>query len=218
MSEEITEEIIKELIEQGLQDELPAHLNGNSATEEIRQQAAELEARLEEVEFRNNRPANTTEDYKRISEIQARELESLRNQIKFLKDEPTYDEACDCILEGFTKLVGSFDLEAEDFEEDIALAALISYGLKRMAGMVKAMRNLCERLKQEAQIHAQEARTQKSTVHEIYQSLGINKGDWNGAKPVVEMFEALRARVAELESDYKRLELNWLEQTERANK
>ena len=52
-----------------------------------------------------------------------------------------------------------------------------------------------DRLKMEAQIHAQEARTQRATVHEIYQlctgSTG-EPGDWHGAEPV-------RALVAELD-------------------
>ena len=51
------------------------------------------------------------------------------------------------------------------------------------------MTDLEERLKTEARIWAQEARTQRATVLEIYQALGIQKGDWNGAKPVMEKFE-----------------------------
>lgn len=53
-----------------------------------------------------------------------------------------------------------------------------------------------ERLKQEAQIHAQEARTANATIAEIYRvcSGGTGEpGNWNGAEPV-------RARIAELES------------------
>lgn len=53
-----------------------------------------------------------------------------------------------------------------------------------------------EHLKQEAQIHAQEARTANATIAEIYQvcSGGTGEpGNWNGAEPV-------RARIAELES------------------
>jgi hypothetical protein len=50
-----------------------------------------------------------------------------------------------------------------------------------------------EKLLQEARIHAQEARTQRATVHEIYQLCSGGKGepgDWDGAEPV-------RALVAE---------------------
>lgn len=50
-----------------------------------------------------------------------------------------------------------------------------------------AERARAETLKQQAEIWAQEARTQKSTVHEIYQLCTGGKGepgDWHGADPV----------------------------------
>lgn len=65
-----------------------------------------------------------------------------------------------------------------------------------------------ERLKQEAQIQAQEARSQRATVREIYQAVTGRTGepgDWNGAKPVLALIEerdALRARVDELSRAY----------------
>jgi len=52
--------------------------------------------------------------------------------------------------------------------------------------------DLEEILKNEARIHAQEARAQRSITHEIYQALGIQKGDWNGAKPVIEKLKNLK--------------------------
>lgn len=54
---------------------------------------------------------------------------------------------------------------------------------------------LVERLKQEAQIHAQEARTANATIAEIYQCVtGATgePGNWNGAAPVRELVERLR--------------------------
>lgn len=54
---------------------------------------------------------------------------------------------------------------------------------------------LSEKLKLQAQIHAQESRTQKATVHEIYQGLGIQKGNWNGAKPVLDKFKEHDSKV-----------------------
>ncbi|ASK18430.1 hypothetical protein [Halomonas sp. N3-2A] len=78
------------------------------------------------------------------------------------------------------------DLEAEKYaliEENEALAAENA------------------KLRLEAQAHAQEARTQRSTVHEIYQIVSGGKGepgDWNGAEPVRKAFEALQADNAEL--------------------
>lgn len=65
-----------------------------------------------------------------------------------------------------------------------------------------ALRAERDALKLEAQIHAQEARTQRSTVHEIYQAItGATgePGDWNGAEPV-------RALVAERDALREALE------------
>lgn len=56
-------------------------------------------------------------------------------------------------------------------------------------------------LRQEAIGHAQEARTQRTTVHEIYQIVSGGRGepgDWNGAEPVRKAFESLRDENAEL--------------------
>lgn len=55
-----------------------------------------------------------------------------------------------------------------------------------------AANKLAERLKREAEIHAQEARTQRATVRAIYQAITKatgELGDWNGARPVVEYIE-----------------------------
>ncbi len=62
---------------------------------------------------------------------------------------------------------------------------------------VDALRTLCETLKQEAQIHAQESRTQRSIVHACYRAAtgGTGEpGNWHGAKPVEEIIDALRQR------------------------
>jgi len=58
---------------------------------------------------------------------------------------------------------------------------------------------LVDTLRQEAQIHAQEARTQRATVLEIYQLVSDGKGepgDWNGAEPVRKLLRLLRAKAA----------------------
>ena len=52
--------------------------------------------------------------------------------------------------------------------------------------------DLIEKLKLEAQIWAQEARTQKGIVMDICQRLGIRLGDWHGATPLIEKFEEMR--------------------------
>ncbi len=51
------------------------------------------------------------------------------------------------------------------------------------------LKDLTADLRQQAEAHAQEARTQRSTVHEIYQIISGGTGepgDWNGAEPVRE--------------------------------
>ncbi|TQV82878.1 hypothetical protein [Aliikangiella coralliicola] len=60
--------------------------------------------------------------------------------------------------------------------------------VKQKDKQIEELKHLVERLKQEAQTHAMEARTQRSTVLEIYQALGIQKGTWNGARPIIEKF------------------------------
>jgi hypothetical protein len=59
------------------------------------------------------------------------------------------------------------------------------------------LQELAERLKQEAQIHAQEARTQRATVHECYQAIGAKKGDWNGAEPIRAYVQSVQSIIAE---------------------
>ena len=60
---------------------------------------------------------------------------------------------------------------------------------------------LTERLKMEAQIHAQEARTANATIAEIYRIVTEGTGEpgnWNGAEPVRQCIEDLRTRLAAL--------------------
>lgn len=55
---------------------------------------------------------------------------------------------------------------------------------------------LIERLRQEAQIHAQEARTANATIAEIYQLCAGatgEPGNWHGAEPVRERLATLQA-------------------------
>ena len=60
-----------------------------------------------------------------------------------------------------------------------------------------------EKLKLEAQSHAQEARTQRSTVHEIYQIIGSNKGDWNGAEPVREFVDTIKGALEDCHQAFR---------------
>lgn len=71
----------------------------------------------------------------------------------------------------------------------------------RHAEEVARLKNIAERLKMEAQIHAQEARAANGTIREIYQVVTRATGEpgsWEGAGPV-------RARIAELEAETSEL-------------
>ena len=64
--------------------------------------------------------------------------------------------------------------------------------------------DLIEKLKREAEFHAGEAKCHKSTVHEIYQVISSGKGEkgnWNGARPVIEYVEAMKAEIEQLKDD-----------------
>jgi len=81
------------------------------------------------------------------------------------------------------------------------LAALIS--------AVESLQTLCDILRQEAKIHAQEARSQKATVHEIYQIISGGKGepgDWSGARPVREFVQAKEEQLAAAERTISRVQ------------
>jgi len=76
---------------------------------------------------------------------------------------------------------------------------------------IAELTDLCDRLKQEAQIRAQEARTANATIAEIYQIVTGKTGEpgnWNGAEPV-------RRRIAELEQDKARLDSGCIMTNER---
>lgn len=71
--------------------------------------------------------------------------------------------------------------------------------VERQAREIAELKGLAERLKQEAQIHTQEARTANSTIAEIYRRVSGGTGEpgnWNGAKPVRELLDDQRARLS----------------------
>lgn len=66
---------------------------------------------------------------------------------------------------------------------------------------IERMRDLVDTLRQQAESWAQEARTHKATVHEIYQAVtGATgePGNWHGAQPVIAEIERLRSDNATL--------------------
>jgi hypothetical protein len=78
---------------------------------------------------------------------------------------------------------------------------LCEHTLESLQRENEELRNLADRLKQEAQTHAMEARGANATVNEIYQIISGCKGEpgnWNGAEPV-------RQYVAATGTEMKRL-------------
>jgi hypothetical protein len=77
--------------------------------------------------------------------------------------------------------------------------ALVEMTAPQLAAFAERIRQeqlaLIERLRLEAQAHAQEARTQRAIVREIYQLVtGATgePGDWNGVEPVRQALERIR--------------------------
>ncbi len=65
------------------------------------------------------------------------------------------------------------------------------------------LRNLVAILQQQAEIHAQEARTANATIYEAYQAVtGATgePGNWNGARPIRGELDRLRAENARMRS------------------
>ena len=76
--------------------------------------------------------------------------------------------------------------------------------IRRQHARIAELETLADHLKQEAQMHAMEARTANGTIAEIYQCVSGatgEPGNWNGAEPV-------RKRIAELEALVRREPLN----------
>lgn len=88
-------------------------------------------------------------------------------------------------------------LEAtRDVAEVHAIFRAVLFARDALRVQLAAAEELAETLKQQAMQHAHEARTQTSTVHEIYQLItgGTGEpGDWEGAEPVRVVLAAARA-------------------------
>lgn len=68
---------------------------------------------------------------------------------------------------------------------------------------IDRLRNLVAILQQQAEIHAQEARTANATIYEAYQAVtGATgePGNWNGARPIRGELDRLRAENARVRS------------------
>ena len=76
------------------------------------------------------------------------------------------------------------DLENDGFKG--CVACFLYSEIQRLEAML-------EKVLQNAKSQSMEAVTQRSIVHEIYRYCGIQKGDWNGAKPVIEYIESIKS-------------------------
>lgn len=80
--------------------------------------------------------------------------------------------------------------------------------IEQLEAAIAVMQGERDALQQQAEIHAQEARSQRATVHEIYQIATQNRGepgDWNGAAPVRVAFATLRDSLAAARLENERL-------------
>lgn len=66
--------------------------------------------------------------------------------------------------------------------------------------------DLERQLIQQAQSWASEARSQRATVLEIYQLLGIRKGDWNGSNPVARKLDKILNALYEVDAVFAELD------------
>nr|WP_067285802.1 hypothetical protein [Marinobacterium profundum] len=72
------------------------------------------------------------------------------------------------------------------------LAAEAGAGFK---AQLDALQRKSEHLQSEAQCQAKMANTLRATVFEIYKAAGVQKGDWNGGRPIIEKLAYLNAKL-----------------------
>jgi len=76
---------------------------------------------------------------------------------------------------------------------------------------IERLEGLVARLRQEAEIHAGEARAHKASLHEAYQAVtGATgePGNWNGAEPIRAFVSTARDRIAALEEELRRMQVH----------
>jgi hypothetical protein len=107
---------------------------------------------------------------------------------------------------GFARAIESAAIDAflartgKYLTNDASREAAIADATAPLLAQIAAIEALSEKLKLEAQVHAQEARTANSTIAEIYKlcSGGTGEpGNWNGAGPVRLKLAQLEAKLAE---------------------
>lgn len=98
------------------------------------------------------------------------------------------------LIERVNVIAGLLVLSPEQSEALMDAATALAEKDARIA----ELRNLVDRLRLEAQIHAGEARGANATIHEAYQAVTEGKGEpgnWNGAVPIKEELARLRAQL-----------------------
>jgi hypothetical protein len=113
-----------------------------------------------------------------------------------IKTPVRFDEATALLLDADERQLADILAFAEMINAGPHIATCIN-DHETLTAQVAELRDLSDRLKLEAQTHAQEARTANATIAEIYQLCTGGTGEpgsWNGAEPV----RKLVAQVAEL--------------------
>jgi outer membrane murein-binding lipoprotein Lpp len=120
-----------------------------------------------------------------------------------IKTPVRFDEATALLLDADERQLADILAFAEMINAGPHIATCIN-DHETLTAQVAELRDLSDRLKLEAQTHAQEARTANATIAEIYQLCTGGTGEpgsWNGAEPV----RKLVAQVAELKGEVERL-------------
>lgn len=122
---------------------------------------------------------------------------------KFPNDRPFYAKE---LSDQFDTLEQAQDAVQNRHELDIVMCLDPDFRstLESLQREKEELRNLADRLKQEAQIQAMEARSANSTVNEIYQIISGSKGElanYHGAEPVRKYVEAAEAEVKRLKME-----------------
>lgn len=125
---------------------------------------------------------------------------------KFPNDRPFYAKE---LSDQFDTLEQAQDAVQNRHEMDILMCLDPDFRstLESLQREKEELRNLADRLKQEAQIHAMGSRCANATINEIYQIISGGKGEpgnWNGAEPVRRYAEAAEAEVKRLQAEIDR--------------
>lgn len=62
-----------------------------------------------------------------------KQIAELQGKLKLLRDQPTYDDACETISDGLGYLMNALSIDGDDWGDDVAPDCVIANILKRMA-------------------------------------------------------------------------------------